>query len=228
MAESTPKTATKTNNLAEALATVQLNLPAIKKDKRANYGMYASLDAVHAAVLPLLSKVGLAWVTKPGEDGAGNLHLEYELRHTSGESITGSMPLLVTAKSMQQLGSAITYARRYAIAAVVGVTPDEDDDGNDAQKQTYARRAAPKAEIKLADEEPIKAESLGLLTNALKLKGYTSKDRALAILNGMAESFNVGSVRDLTEAQGQMLLRQIGAPATTQETLDKMFPDEPF
>ena len=63
--------------------------------------------------------------------------------HSSGESITGILPVLVGEKATsQQLGSAITYNRRYALAAIAGVAP-EDDDGNKASetsgKTTFAK-----------------------------------------------------------------------------------------
>jgi hypothetical protein len=89
---------------------------------------YASLADIHAAVLPVLSRHGLAWTTMPTirEDGRYVLHCE--LAHVSGESRTCEMPL-PSMCTPQELGSALTYARRYALCSIVGIAPDEDDDG---------------------------------------------------------------------------------------------------
>ena len=146
-------------NLAAALAAVQLELPAIKKaetgqvsgtTKEGKYYSYeysyADLAAVSAAIMPLLGKNGLAFTSWPTATPRG-LALRYFLMHKSGEQMDGEYPLpsgdRVTA---QQLGSAITYARRYCLCAVTGVAPDDDDDAAAADGKASAQRAAEQAE----------------------------------------------------------------------------------
>lgn len=92
---------------------------------------YADLSAIREATLPALSKNGLSLVqyTTVGENGVVCLHTK--LLHTSGESIEGAWP--IQADKPQQMGSALTYARRYCWAAMCGITAEEDDDGNGAQ-----------------------------------------------------------------------------------------------
>jgi hypothetical protein len=102
---------------------------------------YADLADIVAAVLPKLAAQGLAWVTTPTMTEEGFV-LQYELRHEEGESVKGEWPLPDPSKSTpQQLGSAVTYAKRYTLSAVTGIAPDEDDDGNAA-----SAKGAPKAE----------------------------------------------------------------------------------
>ncbi len=130
-------------NLASALAAFHAELPKVGKGalNPAFKSKYADLADIVAAVLPKLAVQGLAWMTTPtmNEDG---FVLHYELRHEAGESITGSWPLPDPTKSTpQQLGSAVTYAKRYTLSAVTGIAPDEDDDGNAA-----SAKGAPKAE----------------------------------------------------------------------------------
>jgi hypothetical protein len=73
----------------------------------------------------------------------GRFVLAYELRHTSGELINGSYPLPdPTRTTPQQVGSALTYARRYTLCCVTGVVPDEDDDGTVANTTTAADKPA--------------------------------------------------------------------------------------
>jgi hypothetical protein len=123
-----------TENLASALAAFQLELPRLEKGSEADAGTYrykyADLADVSLAVLPLLAKHGLSFSAKPTLDDGGRFVLEYALRHVSGESDTGSYPL--PSGSPQQIGSAITYARRYTLSAMTGIAPDVDDDGKAA------------------------------------------------------------------------------------------------
>ena len=118
-------------SLAEALIALQARLPRIAKDTDAQYGKYANLASIHDAVFPLLAEFGFAWVCRPTlEDG--RFVLAYSLEHAaSGGRRYGSYPLPVDATA-QQIGSAITYARRYCLCAVLGIAPAEDDDDGDA------------------------------------------------------------------------------------------------
>lgn len=128
---------TDTNNLATALAAFQASLPTVQKGAtgqvpgKRSY-KYADLADLSAAVLPLLAAQGLSWMTMPTYDEAGRFVLRYELLHTSGESRTGAYPL--PTGTAWEVGSALTYGRRYTLAAVTGVAADEDDDGAVAEQ----------------------------------------------------------------------------------------------
>ena len=122
----------KPETLAAALAAFQSELPHLGKANTANAGTYmykyADLADVSTLVLPLLGKHGLSFSAKPTLTDDGRFVLEYTLRHAAGDSDTGRYPL-PSSGSPQQIGSAITYARRYALSSVTGIAPDEDDDG---------------------------------------------------------------------------------------------------
>ena len=147
-----------TKSLAEALAAFQLDLPKLGKSSTADAGTYkyayADLAEVSNVVLPLLAKHGLSFTTRPTlEDG--RFVLAYQLLHTSGEHTDGCFPLPDKGSS-QQMGSAITYARRYALSAVTGVAPDKDDDGAAAGEMRFDQ----------AEEDPNRAlqmEHFGVL-----------------------------------------------------------------
>ena len=106
---------------------------------------YASLSAVREVVKEPFAKNGLSvsqWL-----DGEGDgISLTTILTHSSGQYIQSSFPLLLPKRDMQGLGSATTYARRYALAALAGVVSDEDDDGNAAtvtpKSQPYQPRVS--------------------------------------------------------------------------------------
>jgi hypothetical protein len=89
---------------------------------------YLTIQKLHAAVLPILHGAGLSWTTFPTTGPA----LSYSL--SDGDETFGDVVPLIGCSDMQKLGSAITYARRYALLAVLGLTPDVDDDGNIASK----------------------------------------------------------------------------------------------
>jgi ERF superfamily len=145
------------SELTKALVEVQANLPVIKKGETAKVETrgggtysykYVDLATVTAEILPLLAKAGLAWTTRPTFDDHGTFVLAYELRHISGEALAGWYPLPDAASKAQEIGSAITYARRYALCSVIGIAPDEDDDGAQAQNarpRQYKPKQAPKA-----------------------------------------------------------------------------------
>jgi hypothetical protein len=92
---------------------------------------YADMNAVLDAVRKPLLDNGLA-VTQTTEMRNGVFCLITRLAHQSGEWIAGEYPLPATGRP-HEIGSAITYAKRYSLSAIAGISADEDDDGNAAQ-----------------------------------------------------------------------------------------------
>jgi hypothetical protein len=133
--------------LDEALLVFQADPPALVKDKKGQVGnqktKYADLVQVNAVVLSRLNALGVVYVCAPSLVDGG-FGLDYRLTHVaSGTQIAGRYPLKL-AENPMQMGSAITYARRYVLLAITGVAAeDEDDDGNAAAGagQRYAQRA---------------------------------------------------------------------------------------
>ena len=120
-------------NLAIALSIVQGKLTHAIKDSNNPFfkSKYADLESVWDSCRSLLSENGLAVMQFPGEYYDGTMHLTTILTHKSGEWIGQDMSVPVTKPDAQGAGSALTYMRRYALAAVVGVV-QADDDGNAA------------------------------------------------------------------------------------------------
>ncbi len=126
--------------LAAALAAAQGQIRNAAKDQ-ANpfyHSKYADLAGIADACRKPLSENGLAVMQFP-RALEGGIEVETVLAHSSGEWVSEILWLPATMISKdgkerfdaQSVGSAITYARRYALAAIVGVCP-EDDDGNSA------------------------------------------------------------------------------------------------
>ncbi len=127
------------NELAAALAKAQGEMDvAINSSVNPFFkSKYASFGEIVRASRPSLSKHGLAVAQKIMVD-TGVLMLETKLLHASGQWIASCMPITPPKADAQSMGSYITYMKRYAYAALVGVyTDDEDDDGNNATHSSH-------------------------------------------------------------------------------------------
>jgi ERF superfamily len=120
-------------NLTLALSIVQGKMSHAVKDSANPFfkSKYADLESVWDACRSLLSENGLAIMQFPGEYYENNMTLTTIISHKSGEYIMKEMSVPVTKPDAQGAGSCLTYMRRYALAAVVGVV-QADDDGNAA------------------------------------------------------------------------------------------------
>lgn len=139
----------KIDELAAALAKAQAVMqPAPKNDavtvktKTGGPGYsykFSDLASVWDTCREALTSNGLAVVQMPEPNELGIL-LRTTLMHSSGQWITSTLPLLFEGGSMQSMGSAITFARRYMLSAMVGIVSESDDDGAAAHTQGYQRR----------------------------------------------------------------------------------------
>lgn len=142
-----------TPSLAAALAKVQSKLPKLERDRtvevtQKNGGTYSysyvTLANLSDSILPLLAEHGLSFVAMPGAGSDGKMCVRYQLLHESGESLSGEFPISGEG-GIQMIGGRITYARRYCLAAIVGVAADEDDESRlseDGAPRTAQRAAA--------------------------------------------------------------------------------------
>lgn len=123
--------------LAKAQATIQ---PASKNATNPHFkSKYADLGAIWDACRKPLADNGLSIVQMPTDSGEGRVALTTMLLHTSGEYISSTCSTRLQQDSAQGVGSALTYLRRYALAAMVGIVADEDDDGNAASQPQQQR-----------------------------------------------------------------------------------------
>lgn len=117
--------------LSDALTAAQAELPiAVRRDSQGQGYRYTSLDALIEATRPILTKHGLTIMQAPTYVTVGDtlrplLTTRLECGDEHREFWT---PLYVTDQTMQGLGAAITYARRYAWAALLGIASEEDTD----------------------------------------------------------------------------------------------------
>jgi hypothetical protein len=191
------------DNLTAALAAVQAELPPIAKTETARAGSYsytyANLAAISRTVLPLLAKHGLAWLTMPMLNAAGRLVLHYELRHVSDDAVSGEFPL--SGNTPQEIGSAITYARRYCLCSVTGVAPESDDD--DAAAASHRRD-----EWETAAKPPTTAQAKHFNDLADGITSATKEDTVLSVGETVRKAREMHLI---TDAQYDQLARRAAA-----------------
>lgn len=139
-----------------AVADFQKRAPIIEKGDTAHNKQYARMDRIWRAVRPITSDVGLSVTWQVCEARTGDIcHVEGSLGHALGHSVKLSMdvpiPAIITGQNRaQQMGSAFTYAQRYAFCAALGIVTgdDTDDDGHAAGAAfVSAEQAAQIAEL---------------------------------------------------------------------------------
>lgn len=129
-----------TAEIAKALSNLQAEMPVVPKGQKAtvptktggNYTYtYANLADVTEVAYPLLAKHGLSFSCCPQVRPDGAV-IEGVLLHVSGERLDAALPLF--GRTAQEIGSALTYARRYLLGCLTGLVTDDDDDGSLAEK----------------------------------------------------------------------------------------------
>ena len=97
---------------------------------------YADYTMITSTVRPILVKFGSSYSHQMKATESGNLILVTTLLHESGEWMASEYPIKIKAEekdSAQAQGSAITYARRYSLSALLGLSTEDDNDGNGAE-----------------------------------------------------------------------------------------------
>lgn len=145
--------------LSKAFAKTQKEMKQPLKDANNPFfkSKYVPLENVVEAITESASKNGLSFTQYPSSDEAGNVTVGTLVMHESGEWIEYDPIKMKPVKNdPQSIGSAITYAKRYALSAIFGITSDQDDDGNEATQtkkqpaKQQAQASDPRIDKKLA------------------------------------------------------------------------------
>jgi hypothetical protein len=196
--------------LNAALAQAQAEFPPIPRDKtvtvRTRSGdrytfSYAPLDAILAACRPALAKHGLAIVQQLEHNGQPSIRTE--LRHADGGVIGASFPLPHMPESPQQLGSLVTYLRRYTLTALLGVAAEEDDDGNQAAEPPAGDEPDEPA---FATEK--QAKLIWALLNKAEKNGLATSEQ---LREQMGAQNGTENPRELTPAQASKVITDLKA-----------------
>jgi hypothetical protein len=154
--------------LAAALSKAQGQIKGAAKDSENPFfkNKYADLTSVWEACREQLSNNELS-ITQLTDEAEDSIIVETVLMHSSGEWISGRLAIKPVKADPQGVGSAITYARRYALAAIVGVAPEDDD----AEAATR-----PKASTKKEQPTQVVTKKQRLIE---KIEGYYKREREL-------------------------------------------------
>lgn len=183
-------------DLAAALCQFQASNTFAPTDSKGNYGAYTSLASV-LSICSKASEFGLCHVQtiKPiGLTGDTQHVLTTILLHSSGDRIESEMLLPGKAENqrnaMQALGSALTYARRYALLAIYGLASDDDDGQNSAPAVATAPKART-ASMAVTAEQPI--EFLHPERKASIVERLKASASKVQILKDFKSEFNISS-----------------------------------
>ena len=140
------------NELAAALSRAQGAIKGALKDSLNPHfkAKYADLSSTWDACREQLAKNELSVVQMPDLSETGGIAVETILMHSSGQWISSRFVMPLAKPDAHGVGSAITYARRYALAAMVGIAP-EDDDGNKAIEKDDKKEIEVMSERQIGD-----------------------------------------------------------------------------
>lgn len=161
------------SNLNKKFMQVLNEVPNFSTDETANAGSrtykYLNLATLLKNIKPIFEKHGIAFSQKVTFDGMGDGRqilgtVETIIFDENEQQTVCSYPFFITGDP-QQVGSAITYARRYSLTTVLGIFPDKDDDGG------YAKQKFDTA------DKPIGADQYATLVKAMDAHAIPGETR---------------------------------------------------
>lgn len=215
-------------DIHEVILRIQQDPPILVKDKSGQVGSqktkYADLEQVNEKVLPRLTALSTTYVCKPTMQDDGRFALEYTLRHVPSGTVEQGKYALKLSDNPQAMGSAITYARRYALLAALGIVAEgEDNDGRGEDGRGSAQR-----QTKRADQErqgqvaqrgpsgpPLPAEGntltqpqFGKIQALFREQGYATDEDKKAFLERVVKH-PVASMKLLTKAEAAAVIDRL-------------------
>lgn len=191
------------NNLSTKFMKVLNEVPNFVTDETAQAGKktykYLNLATILKTIKPVFEKHGLAFSQRVTFDNTGEARqvigtVETIIFDDKEQMVACSYPFFVTGDP-QQVGSAITYARRYSLYAVLGIFPDKDDDG------AYAKQRYDTA------DRPISAEQYAELVKAMDVHNIPVEARGEFISGTLTRQ--VRGWRGLTQTDLNSLMNAI-------------------
>ena len=209
--------------LAEALATAQGEMESPEKTKEAvirsakgNYKYkYADIADVLKCVKPVMSKYGLSHI-----QGTvlvdGHMVLRTRIMHKSGEFIESDYPVCATDNNHQSMGSAMTYARRYALSSMVGIAAVDDTDAQGAaQSGSGAKKAKSTYQTKKEVDWSKVQDSIDKAPDHDKLDKVA--ERVEANKGEWSPSYYDQAVQRIAERRAELINAELTVPMTIEE-----------
>ena len=150
------------SKIYEALVKAQAEFEPVVFDKANPHfkSKYATLNAMQRATMPHLNKHGMSVLQILKSQGEGDMVVITRLAHISGEFIESEFLVIRAGKNDQQLGSSITYARRFAYAAILCLSAcEEEDDGNNTQDVRPVSKNTSREQLKTPESNEYLSEA---------------------------------------------------------------------
>lgn len=197
--------------LASAMTLAFAEIEGATKDSQGQVGQqkykYADLGAVIAAIKPALINHGLFFTQhpKPSEKG---VTVETVLHHANGDHLSlGELFVPANKQDAQGFGSALTYARRYALVTAFGV-PVEDDDGNAASRSLGSGRdnaEGSKVSPPGANSSAAPNDQQAAITKMIQLCEAVGGSQSQSI----CEHYGVSGFKELTKDQATAVIARL-------------------
>ncbi len=216
-------------NLAAALSKFQSEVKNPTNSAKNPFldSKYAPLNEILNDVRPILAKHGLSIIQSTGSDGE-NITITTVLLHSSGEWIETEPLILQSDKqkgrsTAQAAGSAITYGRRYSLSAVLGISSEDDTDGNSSDKDKNTDSKNNKSSSNRQNGKNDKNNDNNRKAFFAKLKEWTEsngldaakvKEKAREALR---ESYKIDSCSKLTPADWKKIVQNFDRFTRTLE-----------
>lgn len=191
-------------NLAKAFVQFQSEVtnPANTANNPFFKSKYAPLNEVLNLVRPILTKYGLSVIQSPSAKG-DSVTVTTMLLHESGEWIKlDPLTLKADKNTAQGIGSAITYARRYALSAALGISSEDDDDGNIASGNNKNKQA--KNQSSKPINQPKKNPIIPIIAEINKLAQEKAKDNRDGVTKAITmhhDNANYNTIKDIEVAK---------------------------
>ncbi|HFR3829788.1 TPA: ERF family protein [Streptococcus suis] len=190
--------------LSKAFAKMQMELEQPLKNANNPFfkSKYVPLENVVDSITRAANKHGLSFTQFPSSDENGNVTVGTMVMHESGEWIEYDPICMKPVKNdPQAVGSAITYAKRYALSAIFGITSDNDDDGNEATQPGKATpKAVPKKQVP-ATNNKIPKEVVKAYKDAIQFVIDRTGKNDGSITRWFCEKLGVARIEDITMEQ---------------------------
>jgi len=188
--------------LAQAMLDFRVNVDSVTKDSTNPFfnSGYTSYNAVRETINPTLDMLGIVVIQAPMIlEGIDVLNTKVYMAHNPSDFICSNIRLLMPKNDMQQLGGAITYAKRYSLVSLFGLA-EEDDDGNKASEhpsiptwENANQRNDIIADVQLFvdnDTDEDMQEALDLLAKSKKHKDKAIESkRASSLWSGLGKEY---------------------------------------
>jgi hypothetical protein len=203
------------NEIAMALAKMQATLTGAIKDANNPFfhANYADLESIWQSIRKPLTDNGLAIVQVGGFEG-DKYTLITMLTHTSGQWISGSMAINPVKSDPQSLGSALTYMRRYGVAAIVGQVQVDDDGnvGSDKTKKTDVQVNPQGKPDRIESQAAMDLKDKTLITEPMAKRLFAIKSKVGMpddVLKQGLEKLGVKSSKELNRKQYDYLVKEV-------------------